>query len=113
MIWNREAETLDTSARAALQLERLRQTVAWATERVPLERFRSGCARGSHPLKSPTTDTDRPRSGTAKVAFTRSLRASRRITTRLLARHPPAGRQFRRPRALRGGWPPNVVQILR
>jgi phenylacetate-CoA ligase len=40
MIWNREAETLDTSARAALQLERLRQTVAWATERVPFHRDR-------------------------------------------------------------------------
>jgi phenylacetate-CoA ligase len=40
MIWNHEAETLDTSARAALQLERLRQTVAWATERVPFHRDR-------------------------------------------------------------------------
>jgi len=40
MIWNREAETLDTSARAALQLERLQETVAWATERVPFHRER-------------------------------------------------------------------------
>jgi phenylacetate-CoA ligase len=40
MIWNREAETLAPGARAALQLERLRQTVAWATERVPFHRDR-------------------------------------------------------------------------
>jgi phenylacetate-CoA ligase len=44
MIWNREAETLAPGARAALQLERLRQTVAWATERVPFHRERlTGC----------------------------------------------------------------------
>jgi phenylacetate-CoA ligase len=40
MIWNREAETLAPGARAALQFERLRQTVAWATERVPFHRDR-------------------------------------------------------------------------
>jgi phenylacetate-CoA ligase len=45
MIWNREAETLKAGARAALQLERLRQTVAWAAERVPFHRARLGHAR--------------------------------------------------------------------
>ena len=45
MIWNREAETLTAGARAALQLERLRQSVAWAAERVPLHQVRLGRAR--------------------------------------------------------------------
>ena len=40
MIWNREAETLDARTRAALQLERLQQSVAWAIERVPFHRDR-------------------------------------------------------------------------
>jgi len=40
MIWNREAETLAPGARAALQLQRLRQSVAWATERVAFHRDR-------------------------------------------------------------------------
>lgn len=42
MIWNREAETLVPDARAALQLQRLRQSVAWASERVPFHRERLG-----------------------------------------------------------------------
>jgi phenylacetate-CoA ligase len=45
MIWNRQAETLSAGARATLQLERLRQSVAWATERVPFHRARLGRAR--------------------------------------------------------------------
>jgi len=45
MIWNREAETLRPGARAALQLERLRQSVAWAGERVPFHQARLGRAR--------------------------------------------------------------------
>ena len=45
MIWNREAETLRAGARAALQLERLRQSVAWAVERVPFHQARLGGAR--------------------------------------------------------------------
>ena len=45
MIYNPEAETLAAGARAALQLERLRQTVAWATERVPFYRERLATAR--------------------------------------------------------------------
>lgn len=45
MIWNREAETLTAGARAALQLERLRQSVAWAAERVPFHQARLGRAR--------------------------------------------------------------------
>lgn len=45
MIWNREAETLRPGARAALQLERLRQSVAWAAERVPFHQARLGRAR--------------------------------------------------------------------
>jgi phenylacetate-CoA ligase len=45
MIWNREAETLDARARAALQLERLQQSVAWAIERVPFHRDRLGGGR--------------------------------------------------------------------
>lgn len=40
MIWNHEAETLEVRARTALQLDRLRQSVAWATERVPFHRDR-------------------------------------------------------------------------
>jgi phenylacetate-CoA ligase len=40
MIWNREAETLRPGARAALQLERLRQSLSWAIERVPFHRAR-------------------------------------------------------------------------
>ncbi len=40
MIWNRDAETLDACARAAQQLERLQQSVAWAVERVPFHRDR-------------------------------------------------------------------------
>ncbi len=45
MIWNREAETLTAGARAALQLERLQQSVAWAAERVPFHQVRLGRAR--------------------------------------------------------------------
>ncbi|HEU4368590.1 MAG TPA: phenylacetate--CoA ligase [Methylomirabilota bacterium] len=44
-IYNREAETLGAAARAALQLERLRQTVAWAVERVPFHRERLAAVR--------------------------------------------------------------------
>jgi phenylacetate-CoA ligase len=40
VIWNPAAETLDPSARAGLQLQRLRATLAWATERVPFYRER-------------------------------------------------------------------------
>ena len=42
MIWNPTAETLTSSARGALQLERVRATVAWARERVPFYRQRLG-----------------------------------------------------------------------
>jgi phenylacetate-CoA ligase len=42
MIWNAEAETQAPAARAALQAERLRATVAWAVERVPFHRERLG-----------------------------------------------------------------------
>ena len=43
MIWNAEAETMPApAARAALQAERLRATVAWAVERVPFYRERLG-----------------------------------------------------------------------
>jgi phenylacetate-CoA ligase len=45
VIHDRRAETLDAGARAALQLERLRQSVAWAAERVPFYRERLGPAR--------------------------------------------------------------------
>jgi phenylacetate-CoA ligase len=45
MIWNRDAETLTAGARAALQLERLRQSMAWAVERVPFHQARLGRAR--------------------------------------------------------------------
>ena len=40
MIFNPRAETLDRSAREALQLERLQATLAWAVERVPFHRER-------------------------------------------------------------------------
>ena len=39
-MWNPRAETLAPRERAALQLERLRETVAWARERVPFYRDR-------------------------------------------------------------------------
>jgi phenylacetate-CoA ligase len=42
MIYNRDAETLGTAARTTLQLERLRQSVAWAVDRVPFHRTRLG-----------------------------------------------------------------------
>jgi len=45
VIWNPPAETLPASARAALQLERLRATVAWAVACVPFHRARLGAAR--------------------------------------------------------------------
>ena len=38
MIWNPDAETASPAARRALQLERLRRAVAWATGRVPFYR---------------------------------------------------------------------------
>jgi phenylacetate-CoA ligase len=40
MLWNPAAETLDPAARAALQLERLQASLAWAVERVPFHRAR-------------------------------------------------------------------------
>ncbi|MGH7276312.1 MAG: phenylacetate--CoA ligase family protein [Candidatus Rokuibacteriota bacterium] len=40
MIWNRQAETMAPAARARLQLERLRETLAWAVERVAFQRER-------------------------------------------------------------------------
>jgi phenylacetate-CoA ligase len=40
VIWNPAAETMDRAAREALQLERLRATLAWATARVPFHRER-------------------------------------------------------------------------
>jgi phenylacetate-CoA ligase len=45
MIWDPAAETLGAAKRAALQLERLQRSVAWAIERVPLHRDRFGRAR--------------------------------------------------------------------
>ncbi len=45
MIWNREAETSSASARAARQLERLRQSVTWAVDRVAFHRARLGHVR--------------------------------------------------------------------
>jgi len=45
VIWNPEAETERPAARAARQLERLRETVAWAAERVPFHRERLAGAR--------------------------------------------------------------------
>ncbi|PYM30149.1 MAG: phenylacetate--CoA ligase [Candidatus Rokuibacteriota bacterium] len=48
MIWNPAAERLTRAAREALQWERLRATLAWATERVPFyaERLRGRAVRG-------------------------------------------------------------------
>ena len=48
MIWNPAAERLTPAAREALQWERLRATLAWATERVPFyaERLRGRAVRG-------------------------------------------------------------------
>ncbi len=40
LIWNPEAETQPRAEREALQLARLRDTVAWARERVPFYRDR-------------------------------------------------------------------------
>ena len=40
MIWNRQAEAMAPAARARLQLERLRETLAWAVERVAFHRER-------------------------------------------------------------------------
>ncbi|MFI5329311.1 MAG: phenylacetate--CoA ligase family protein, partial [Candidatus Rokuibacteriota bacterium] len=45
MIWNPDAETQAPAARATLQSERLRATVAWAVERVPFHRERLGGVR--------------------------------------------------------------------
>jgi phenylacetate-CoA ligase len=42
LIWNPAAETLAPGARRTLQLERLRATLAWVTERVPFYRERLG-----------------------------------------------------------------------
>jgi len=42
VIWNAEAETLSRAARARLQLERLRETIGWAVERVAFHRERLG-----------------------------------------------------------------------
>ena len=45
MIWNRQAECEPPAARAARQLERLRETVAWAAARVPFHQARLGAVR--------------------------------------------------------------------
>ena len=45
MIWNPQAEREAPAARAARQLERLRETVAWAVARVPFHAARLGAAR--------------------------------------------------------------------
>jgi hypothetical protein len=45
VIWNPEAEREAPAARAARQLERLRETVAWAVARVPFHAERLGAAR--------------------------------------------------------------------
>jgi phenylacetate-CoA ligase len=45
VIWSPAAETLTASARTALQLERLRESVAWAADRVAFHRERLGRAR--------------------------------------------------------------------
>ena len=45
MIWNPDAESQLPAARADLQSERLRATVAWAVERVPFHRERLGGVR--------------------------------------------------------------------
>jgi len=42
VIWNAEADTLSRAARARLQLERLRETIGWAVERVAFHRERLG-----------------------------------------------------------------------
>ncbi len=42
MIWNSAAETMPVAQRRVLQLERLRETVRWAVERVPFFRERVG-----------------------------------------------------------------------
>ena len=44
MIWNPDAETMPRAARERLQLDRLRDTVRWAVERVPYHRERLGGA---------------------------------------------------------------------
>jgi phenylacetate-CoA ligase len=44
-MWDRRAEALGAGARAALQLERLQQTLAWAAARVPFHRDRLGGVR--------------------------------------------------------------------
>jgi phenylacetate-coenzyme A ligase PaaK-like adenylate-forming protein len=38
MIWNPAAETQSKAERASLQLARLRETLAWASDRVPFYR---------------------------------------------------------------------------
>ena len=45
MIWNRQAECEPPAARAARQLERLRETVAWAAARVPFHQARLAATR--------------------------------------------------------------------
>ena len=45
MIWNPAAETEAPAARAARQLERVRETVAWAVARVPFHRARLSAVR--------------------------------------------------------------------
>lgn len=45
MIWNPEVETLTAERKRALQLERLRATIAWARARVPFHRARLPDAR--------------------------------------------------------------------
>src|SRR5262249_11554940 len=74
VIWNREAECEPPSARAARQLERLRETVVWTTTRVPFHRERLGGARlGS--LED-----------LAALPFTRQERSARAISLRALRR---------------------------
>ena len=45
MIWNPAAETMPRAELERLQLERLRETLAWAESRVPLYRDRLNRAR--------------------------------------------------------------------
>ena len=45
MIWNPAAETMARAALERLQLERVRETLAWAESRVPLYRDRLNQAR--------------------------------------------------------------------
>jgi phenylacetate-CoA ligase len=52
-------EQLDRAARAALQLERLQETLAWAIERVPFHRGRLAAARLSTLADLPTLPTMR------------------------------------------------------